>query len=28
VSERKYVTAEAVPVVTPRRPIRIPFAEP
>lgn len=28
VSERKYVATEAVPVVTPRRPIRIPFAEP
>jgi hypothetical protein len=28
VSERKYVTTETVPVVTPRRPVRIPFAEP
>jgi hypothetical protein len=28
VSERKYAATEAVPMVTPRRPIRIPFAEP
>jgi len=28
VAERKYVATETVPVVTPRRPIRIPFTEP
>jgi hypothetical protein len=27
VAERKYVATEAVPVVTPRRPIRIPFTD-